>query len=125
MTKILIGMFAAALALMSANIDGKWVAEVEQRAKGQEAKKQQVTLTLKSDGSALTGTVGAGKKGKGAEIQNGKIEGDKFSFTTVAKTKKGENKMNWTGTVSGDELKGERARDGGKRGAAFTAKRSS
>lgn len=123
MQKILIGLMVGALALMSANIDGKWAAEVEQRGKGGETKKQQVVLTLKSNGSDLTGTVGAGKRGKGMEIQNGKIEGDKFSFQTVAKTQKGENKMNWTGTVSGDELKGERSREGARRGISFTAKR--
>jgi hypothetical protein len=125
MVKFLIGIFAGALALAAANIDGTWVAEVQQRARGGETKKQQVTLTLKSSGSALSGSISAGRRGQGVEIQNGKVEGDKFSFQTVQKTKKGENKMNWTGSVSGDELKGERSREGARRAVSFTAKRQS
>ena len=122
MKKIFLMVLAGALALMSANIDGKWVAEVEgKNDKG--ATKQVVTLDLKSDGNTLTGNISQGKRGKGVEITNGKLDGEKFSFTTVAKTKKGENKLNWTGTVSGGELKIERMREGAKKAQSITAKK--
>ena len=115
-------VLASAFALLSANIDGKWVAEVETKnRKG--AGKQNVTLDLQSDGNTLTGNVSAGRRGRGAEIQNGKLDGDKFSFTTVQKNKQGEQKLNWTGTVSGSELKIERSREGAKRAQSLVAKK--
>ena len=66
-----------------------------------------------------------GKKRSGtAQIQDGKIEGNQFSFTTVQiSKKKGEQKETWQGTVDGDTLQGTRSRAGGKRGQPFTAKR--
>ena len=115
-------VLAGAFALLSANIDGKWVAEVETKnRKG--GGKQNVILNLKADGSTLTGNVSAGRRGRGADIQNGKLDGDKFTFTTVQKGKQREQKLNWTGTVAGSELKIDRQREGAKRAQSFTAKK--
>ena len=122
MKGILTIVLAGAFALMSANIDGKWVAEIETKNK-KGAGKQNVTLDLKSDGSTLTGNVSAGKRGRASEIQNGKLDGDTFSFTTVQKGKQREQKLNWTGTVAGSELKIERSREGAKRAQSITAKK--
>ena len=84
----------------------------------------QVTLNLKSEGNTLTGSVsGAVKKRGSAQIQDGKIDGNQFSFTTVQSGKKGEQKQTWRGTIDGDTLQGTRSRTGGKRGQPFTAKR--
>lgn len=57
------------------------------------------------------------------DIQNGKVEGDKFSFETTQKTKKGDVRLVWSRSVSSNELKGQFARDGRKRTISFTAKR--
>jgi hypothetical protein len=122
MKKILTMVLAGAMALMCANIDGKWVAEIETKNK-KGAGKQNVTLDLKADGSTLTGSVAAGKRARSTDIQNGKLDGDKFSFTTVQKGKQGEQKLNWTGTVAGSELKIDRSREGAKRAQSFTAKK--
>ncbi len=54
---------------------------------------------------------------------DGKVTGNEFSFTTVQTTKKGEQRLDWHGTVDGDTLQGTRSRSGGKRGTSFTAKR--
>lgn len=122
MMRLLSIALAGALALLSASVDGKWVAEFETKSR-KGAGKQTVIFDLKSDGSALTGNVSAGRRGRGTDIQNGKLEGEKFSFTTVQKNKQGEQKFNWTGTLAGDELKLERTREGARRSQSFTAKK--
>ena len=106
-------MCAAAFA---AGIDGKWVGESQGRNGP-----QKITLTLKSEGGALTGTVeGAGRGGDGTvEIKNCKIEVAKFSFAVPG----GRGDAVWEGTVEGDELKGTRAGGQGQP-RPFTAKRA-
>jgi hypothetical protein len=113
-------MSLMAATLWAAPIDGKWRAETK-RADRMIA----TTFDLKAADGKLTGTVsmGRGKRDKSIEIQNGKIDGDRFSFTTLHKTKKGERSITWQGAVSGDELKGTTGR--GKRAIEFTAKRVS
>ena len=70
---------------------------------------------MKQDGEKLTGTVSGGRGGA-AEITDGKVDGDKVSFTVVRKMQDREFKMQYKGTVSGDEMKlnvgmGERSFD--------------
>lgn len=124
----LLGVFS--LALYAASIDGKWEAEIKSKAgkkKGGGEQISTVTFDLKSSGSALTGTVegGGGRKAGAMQITDGKIDGDSFSFTTVQRGRKGkaDQKSNWKGTLQGDELRGDRSRDGARRGTPFTAKR--
>jgi len=120
---------AVALVAAAAGIDGKWVATMKVPApkkQGGEPREVQFTLDLKSDGANLTGTVsgGMGRRAPTMNIENGKLEGNKFSFTTVMKNKQGqERKWTWEGTVQGDELRGTRAVEGARRGIDFTAKR--
>jgi hypothetical protein len=112
---------AVALVAAAAGIDGKWVASMKVPApkkQGGEAREVQFTLDLKSEGSQLTGTVsgGMGRRAPTMNIENGKLDGNKFSFATVQKNKQGqERKWVWEGTMQGDEL-------GGRRGIDFTAK---
>ena len=122
-------LFLAATCLASAAaIDGTWTAEMKMKG-GKKAAAQertvQVKFNLKSDGNKATGTVisGARKRSVTAQIVDGKIDGDNFSFTTVQTGKKGEQKLEWRGTVSGDSIQGTRSRAGAKRGQSFTAKR--
>ena len=120
---------AVALVAAAAGIDGKWVTTIKMPAgkkQGGEAREVQFTLDLKSEGGKLTGTVsgGLGRRPVTQEIQSGKIEGNKFSFVTVQKSKTGqERKFMWEGTVQGDELRGTRTPEGGRRGLDFVAKR--
>lgn len=120
---------AVALVAAAAGIDGKWTATVKMQAgkkQGGEVREVQFTLDLKSEGGKLTGSVsgGTGRRPVTQQIQEGKIEGDKFSFVTVQKSKDGqERKIVWEGTLQGDELRGTRAPQGARRGAEFTAKR--
>lgn len=124
LTPILLFVFASLAA--GAGIDGKWTSEFSMRGgkkQAQQARTVQMTLDLKAEGDRLTGKVSMprGKRSQAVEIQEGKIEGNQFSFVTVQKGKKGEQKTTWQGTVEGDQLKGTRS--AGKRGQPFTAKR--
>ena len=118
---------SACLACASA-IDGTWVSQMKMRGTkktGGQERTVEVRLNLKADGDKPTGTMtsNAGKRGARAQIVDGKIDGNSFSFTTVQTTKKGEQRLEWRGTIEGDTLKGTRSRDGRKRGQTFTAKR--
>jgi hypothetical protein len=121
---LIIATFALSVAAFGASIDGKWTME-------QKAKDQTVVLTfnLKSDGGTVTGDMTrSAKKPRSASIQNGKIDGDKFSFVTVSNNKKkGEVRTKWEGTVGDNQLTGHRMAEGGKgkKGMAFTMKRAS
>lgn len=124
---LLVLAMAAALTAAAASIDGKWKTEM----KMPEGKKGPggtivTVLELKADGDKITGKVTNSINGRErtVEIQDGKLDGDKFTFTTVQQGRGGggEMKLVWSGTVSGDELKGTRGREAG-RGMPFTAKR--
>ena len=120
---LIIATFALSVAAFGASIDGKWTME-------QKAKDQTVVLTfnLKADGGTITGDMmRPGKKARTMSIQNGKIDGEKFSFETVANNKKkGEIRTKWEGTVGDNQLTGRRMAQGGKgKGQAFIMKRTS
>ena len=114
-----------ALAFSPNGIDGRWTAEMKPQSRKQADRTVSQTLDLKVDSSALTGSVSMGRKGRSAEIRDGKIDGSKFSFTVVRQTKKGEQKIRWEGQLEGDLLKGTVMREGARRGMSFTAKRAS
>jgi hypothetical protein len=115
-----------AFGALAAEIDGKWLAEAKmpaaKKAASQEERTATFTLTLKSDGNQLSGTVAAGR-GRATEIQEGKIDGKLFSFVTTQRSKKGDVKIVWSGTVEGSLMKGERGRAEARRKVQFTAKR--
>lgn len=119
-------MCLAAVTLF-AGADGRWNAEFKSNSKKSgTVKTTVVALDLHTTQGTLTGTVsGGGKRSRAMTIQDGKIDGDRFSFTTVMKGKKGDQTYNWEGTVQGDQITGDRRRAGGKRGQPFVAKRQS
>ena len=117
-------LLIASLSLMAAGIDGKWTAEMTNRAKKGTETKVITTFDFKTSGDGLTGTVTAGARQKNAvEIIEGKVAGSKVSFKTKATTKKGEQIIVWEGAVDGDTFKGTRGREGAKRTSEFAAKR--
>jgi hypothetical protein len=138
--KLLLGtitFLAVAFTLAAADITGKWVAQVEGRNGT-----TQVTFDLKADGSTLTGTVtggmGGGRRGGGGggggaaaapapiAISDGKIDGEKVSFSV--KMDRGGQTMvtTYSGTFSGDDLKLKQTRQGrnGEQTTDIAAKRS-
>jgi hypothetical protein len=113
--------FALCMLLLSglafaASIDGKWVSERKMEREGQSFTITQ-TFDLKAEGNTLTGkmTMAFGDmEPRTMDLKDGKIDGNKFSFVVVLETPNGEFKMNYTGTIEGDTLKGETVREGGQ-----------
>ncbi|MCC6860503.1 MAG: hypothetical protein IT158_18190 [Bryobacterales bacterium] len=114
---LLAGLCAAAA------IDGKWVSERKMERDGETFTITQV-FDLKAEGGKLVGgfTVTFGDREFKAEIQEGKIEGSKFSFATVMSTPNGDFKTVYEGSVEGDTLKGTAERQGGQQ-RPFEARR--
>ena len=72
-----------------------------------------ITITLKSQGEALTGTV---NKTAGAEvITNGVVKSDEVTFQTIRQKKVGQTTTTYTGKISGDKIKGTIKIDAGGR----------
>ena len=112
---------AGSLSAFAASIDGKWNSEMKFGERT-----IQRTFNLKSDGSTLMGTMetSAGGQSRSTDIKNGKIDGNKFSFSLVQRGKGGERTVVYEGTVEGDELKGTMKPEGQDEGRPFTAKKS-
>ena len=109
-------MSMATVALAQGKIDGNW----EMSMQGRQGNTMTQTLTLKADGSKLTGSI-KGQRGETA-ISDGTVDGNKITFTVTRQTPNGEFKQTYTGTVDGDNIKGtvqmgENSRD-------WTAKRA-
>lgn len=116
---VISGLLAiTAMVMLGADIDGKWTRETQGKGGPQTQ-----TLTLKADGSKLTGTLEGGGGGKGgpAQISDGTIEGSNVSFKVVREFGGNSITQNFKGTVSGAELKLtiEGAGKGGPQEAVF------
>jgi opacity protein-like surface antigen len=121
---VLVAALLCAGAVCAASIDGKWVSQRKFERDGQAMTITQ-TFDLKAEGSKLTGSVSMAfgdREPRKMEISNGKIDGNKFSFTTVMSTPNGEFKTNYEGTVEGNTIKGTAGREGAEP-RPFEAKR--
>lgn len=85
-------------AAYAADATGKWAAEFD-TAIGV----QKYTYDLKADGPKLTGKA-IGRSGE-TEIQEGKVNGDQISFVEMLKFEGQDLRIEYTGKVSGDEIK--------------------
>ena len=103
--KTLLAFLALTAVSFAADVTGKWTAMVP----GQNGE-QATTFALKQDGDKLTGTV-TSPRGENP-IAEGKVSGDTITFTV--ETQRG--KMNYTGSVSGADIKFKR--EGGPGAAA-------
>jgi hypothetical protein len=81
----------------AADVTGTWTGDM---AGGPSGDTNHITFTFKQDGAKLTGTI-AGPQGDPMEISDGKVDGDKLSFSITfnGMTIKHE------GVISGDEIK--------------------
>ena len=118
-------LLAVTLCLMAADASGKWM--FEQQGRGGSV---QVTLNLKVDGGALTGTLSRpGRDGNAMEtpISDGKVEGNNVSFTVKREFNGNSFVTSYKGTLDGDSLKIEISRpgrDGNTRTTNAVAKRA-
>ena len=131
MTKKLLFVVTIALALsivaFAADVTGKWT--YEQPGRGGNPGRP-VTITLKQDGSKLTGSVpGFGRGGAEApamEVMDGKVDGSTISFTTKMEMGGNTRITKYEGTVEGDTIKFKITREGqnGPQTNEVTAKKS-
>ena len=98
-----------------AKVAGSW----DLSAPGRDGNMVTQTLTLQQDGAKLTGTL---KGQRGEAPLTGTISGNNISFSVTRTTPNGEIKIDYTGTVSGDAMKGTLAVMGNS--IDWTAKRS-
>ena len=101
MKKLLCVCAALAMAVctataFAADVTGTWTGDIA----GPNGDGAHITFTFKQDGTKLTGTI-AGPQGDPIEFSDGKVDGDKLSFTVSfnGMTIKHE------GVISGDEIK--------------------
>ena len=121
-------LLVVGLVAFAADVTGKWTYDQPGRNGGPA---RQMTITLKQDGSTLSGSVpGMGRGGQEAppvEIKNGKVDGEKVSFDVVREFNGNTMTTKYEGTVSGDEMKLKITRDtqNGPQTSEVTAKKSS
>jgi len=107
----------SAVTALAADVTGNWSGQFA----GPNGDGMALTFSFKQDGAKLTGTV-QGPQGEPIEISEGKIEGDKISFTV---TVNGQMVIKHEGTVSGEEIKLTSKTDQGDfPGGAMTLKRT-
>jgi len=96
--RIAVAVAVIAGAAMAADVTGKWTGSM---AMGD----NQFTLSydFKQDGEKLTGTV-TGPQGNPLTLNDGKVEGDKLSFSIQAEGPNGSFKISSEGTIKGDEI---------------------
>jgi hypothetical protein len=94
-----LALLLAATPAFAADIDGKWTGSVD-TPNGP----VQVNYTFKADGDTLTGS-STGPDGTSIAIKDGKIAGNKISFSLTLDFGAGPTTFNYTGEVSGTELK--------------------
>jgi len=116
-------LLAASFALLAADVSGKWT--YEQPGRGGNPGRP-VTITLKQDGSKLTGEVPGMRGGEPTQITDGKVDGNNVSFTIKREFNGNTMVQKFEGTLSGDELKLKITRDtqNGPMTNEVTAKRS-
>ena len=66
-------------------------------------------LNATVEGDTITGTVTDASNGACSPIENGKVDGDKFSYQVTSKTAVGEMTNPLPGELVGDMLKGKSA----------------
>jgi hypothetical protein len=91
--------------LFAADITGKWKSEFESQVGS-----QKYTFEFKVEKGKITGTATANVSGTDmkSKITDGKVEGDKISFSESLDYNGQALAIEYKGTISGDEIKVER-----------------
>ena len=108
-----------AMTASAADISGKWVGQMPTR----NGDTRETTFNLKADGDKLTGTMSGFQDG--IEIKDGKISGNDISFKVPLEFNGNSFVLIFKGTVSGDQIKFTRGREGAEQTQEFTAKKAS
>jgi hypothetical protein len=105
-------------AAWSADISGQWKGEWTDYGSRDI---RQNTLTFKQDGANLTGTLSS--EGVELQIREGKVSGDVVSFVVVQKIGNREATMNYTGRITGSEIRFKVSFPGAERSWDMTARK--
>ena len=97
--KAIVTMFAMAVSLLAADINGNWTGKAE----GPNGTLER-TFTFKVDGTKLTGETNSEYTGK-SQIQDGKVEGEAVSFTIKASIQGNDVTLQYAGTASASGFK--------------------
>lgn len=117
MTKLVPLAILFSLLAAAADITGKWIAQIP----GRDGQTREVVYQFRADGPRLSGTM-TGPQGADIAISDGKIDGDRISFTVKLEFNGASMVRNYSGVVAGDEI---RMKSQTQRGAQeFTAKRA-
>jgi hypothetical protein len=114
----LLGVFS--LAALAADVSGTYKGEVA----GRQGNTQTMTINLKADGNNLTGTITTPRGDN--PISDGKVDGDKVSFSQKVNFGGNDMVIKYEGKVEGDSIKFTRIMttpDGNERKTEFTAKK--
>jgi hypothetical protein len=120
-------VLAFTIAAMAADVTGKWTYEQPGRGGGPG---RPVTITLKQDGSKLTGSIPGFARGGGEapamEVMDGKVDGSTISFSTKMEMGGQTRVTKYEGTVEGETIKFKITREGqnGPVTTEVTAKRA-
>jgi hypothetical protein len=121
-----LGMVTATQAADKANADGTWSWSTPGRDGGEPRK---TTLTLKTEGSKLTGKIATpGRQGgepRTTDISDGKVTGNDISFNVVREFQGNKMTQKFSGKIAGDTITGKIAfdRNGEERSRDWEAKR--
>jgi hypothetical protein len=96
---LLLGLLLASSTAYAANVDGKWSGSLDTPGGP-----IQVNYTFKANGPTLTGSTTA-PDGSAIPIKNGKIDGNKISFSLELDFGQGPVTFDYTGIVSPTEIK--------------------
>jgi hypothetical protein len=116
---LLAAMALFAMTASAADVAGKWVGQMPTR----NGDTREATFNLKADGDKLTGTMSG--PGGDIEIKDGKVSGNDISFKVPLEFNGNSFVLIFKGTISGDQIKFTRGREGAEQTQEFTAKRAS
>lgn len=95
-------VLAASTGVLAADVTGRWTTEFDSPVGV-----QKYTYDLKANGETLTGTAAferMGEKGT-VELKEGKVQGDKVTFVEMLDFQGNSIRIEYTGTIVGDEIK--------------------
>jgi hypothetical protein len=92
-------LLLAAAPAFAADVDGKWTGSID-TPNGP----VQVAYTFKADGTTLTGST-TGQDGAPIALKNGKVDGDKISFSMDISMGDTPTTFSYTGVVTATEIK--------------------
>ncbi len=94
-----LSLFLVAGFAFGADIDGKWTGQYNSGM----GDPMQMDFTFKADGAKLTGTAPGGS-GATIPLKDGKIDGNKVSFTVETSMGETQMKFSYKGVLNGDSL---------------------